>query len=123
MLHEASTAAASVSDALLAMMPEWMAMRMRVEGDSLLLDSVFPHTDMAPADNHANGVAAYAPASTVALFSGNDYGATLKKTFAIYRNEPGSADVFKQIDQAASVPQINVVLNWFEELKRRVPAK
>ena len=107
------SSAPPVSDALLAMMPEWMAMRMRVEGDSLLLDSVFPHTDMAPADNHANGVAAYAPASTVALFSGNDYGATLKKTFAIYRNEPGSADVFKGIDQAAGlIGGLDAAVGW-----------
>jgi hypothetical protein len=29
----------------------------------------------------------------------------------------------KETDQAPSLTQINVVLNWFEELKRRVPAK
>jgi hypothetical protein len=29
----------------------------------------------------------------------------------------------KQTDQTTSVTQINVVLNWFEELKRRVPTK
>jgi hypothetical protein len=28
----------------------------------------------------------------------------------------------KRTEQAASVTQINVVLNWFEELKRRVPS-
>jgi len=27
----------------------------------------------------------------------------------------------KEIEQARSAAQINVVLNWFEELKRRVP--
>jgi len=29
----------------------------------------------------------------------------------------------KQSEQSTSVMQINVVLNWFEELKRRVPTK
>ena len=28
----------------------------------------------------------------------------------------------KDVDQASAAAQINVVLNWFEELKRRVPA-
>ena len=28
----------------------------------------------------------------------------------------------KEIEQASSTAQINVVLNWFEELNRRVPA-
>ena len=30
--------------------------------------------------------------------------------------------MLKQIEQEQSATQINVVLNWFEELKRRVPA-
>jgi hypothetical protein len=29
----------------------------------------------------------------------------------------------KELPQATSPTQINVVLNWFEELKRRVPTK
>jgi len=29
----------------------------------------------------------------------------------------------KEADQNTAVAQINVVLNWFEELKRRVPAE
>ena len=31
--------------------------------------------------------------------------------------------MIKDSAQATSVTQINVVLNWFEELKRRVPTK
>jgi hypothetical protein len=31
--------------------------------------------------------------------------------------------MIKEIEQATSTAQINVVLNWFEELKRRVPTK
>ena len=102
-----------VSEAMLAMIPDWMAMRMRVEGDALLLDSVFPHLEAAAKDNHPNGVAAYAPPSTFALLSGNDYGETLKKTFAIYRNEPQFADTFKQIDQAAGlVGGLDAAVGW-----------
>jgi hypothetical protein len=31
--------------------------------------------------------------------------------------------MIKETEQAQSLTQINVVLNWFEELKRRVPTK
>jgi hypothetical protein len=99
------SSAPPVSDALLALVPEWVATRVRVEGDALQLDGVFPHVEGAPTatENRTNGVAAYAPPSTVALLSGNDYGATLKKSIALYRQDPALADVFKQIDQAAGL--------------------
>jgi hypothetical protein len=99
------SSAPPVSDALLALVPEWVATRVRVEGDALQLDGVFPHVEGAPTatENRTNGVAAYAPPSTIALLSGNDYGATLKKSFALYRQDPALADVFKQIDQAAGL--------------------
>jgi uncharacterized protein DUF3352 len=102
-ISKSMSSAPPVSDALLAMVPEWTAMRLRVEGDALLMDSVLPHMETGPNENHPNGVAAYAPPSTVALFSGNDYGAILKKMFAVYRNEPTFADGFKQLDQAAGL--------------------
>ena len=31
--------------------------------------------------------------------------------------------MIKGSEQATSITQINVVLNWFEELKKRVPTK
>jgi hypothetical protein len=103
-----------VSDALLAMVPEWMAVRLRVEGDALVLDSAAAHVEgLSLAQNHPNGVAGFAPPSTVALVSGNDYGATLKKLFAIYRAEPGTAETFKQIDQAAGlVGGLDAAVGW-----------
>jgi hypothetical protein len=49
----------------------------------------------------------------VALFSGNDYGDSLKKVFAIYRNEPTLADVFKQLDQAAGlIGGLDAAVGW-----------
>jgi uncharacterized protein DUF3352 len=104
-MSQTLSSAPPVSDALLALVPEWVATRVRVEGDALQLDGVFPHVEGAPTatENRTNGVAAYAPPSTVALLSGNDYGATLKKSFALYRQDPALADVFKQIDQAAGL--------------------
>jgi hypothetical protein len=104
-MSQSLSSAPPVSDALLALVPEWVATRVRVEGDSLQLDGVFPHVEGAPTatENRTNAVAAFAPPSTVALLSGNDYGATLKKSIALYRQDPALADVFKQIDQAAGL--------------------
>jgi hypothetical protein len=94
-----------LNEALLALVPDWAAFRLRVEGDALVMDSAMPHVDAAPgpADNRANGVAAYAPPSTIAFAAGNDYGATLTETIALYRKDPALADVFKSIDQAANL--------------------
>jgi uncharacterized protein DUF3352 len=112
-ISKSMSSAPPVSDALLAMVPEWTAMRLRVEGDALLMDSVLPHMETGPNENHPNGVAAYAPPSTVALFSGNDYGAILKKMFAVYRNEPTFADGFKQLDQAAGlIGGLDAAVGW-----------
>lgn len=97
------SSAPPMSDELLAMLPEWVAARLRVENDALVMDGVIPHSSLAASGNHANGVAAYAPASTLALFANNDYGAILKKTFEIYRKEPSTAQGFKQIDDAAGI--------------------
>jgi hypothetical protein len=102
---ESMTSAPPLNDALLALVPDWAAFRLRVEGDALVMDSAMPHVDAAPgpADNRANGVAAYAPPSTIAFAAGNDYGATLTETIALYRKDPALADVFKSIDQAANL--------------------
>ena len=113
-MSQSLASAPPVSDALLAMVPDWMAMRLRVEGDALLLDSATAHVEgLSPTENHPNGVAAYAPPATVAMMSGNDYGATLKKLFAIYRNEPTTADAFKQIDEAAGlIGGLDAAVGW-----------
>jgi hypothetical protein len=90
---------------MLALVPDWAAFRLRVEGDALLMDGVMPHVDAAPgpADNHTNGVAAYAPPSTIALSAGNDYGATILETLALYRQDPSMTEALKGLDQAAGI--------------------
>jgi hypothetical protein len=102
---EAMTSAPPLNDALLALVPDWAAFRLRVEGDALVMDSAMPHVDAAPgpSDNRANGVAAYAPPSTIGFAAGNDYGATLTETIALYRKDPALAGVFKSVDQAANL--------------------
>jgi len=114
-MSQSLASAPPFSNALLAMVPEWMAARLRVEGDALVMDSVLPHIEGAPvaSENRKNGVADYAPPSTVALVSGNDYGALLKQSFEIYRKEPGFAEGFKQLDEAAGlIGGLDAAVGW-----------
>jgi hypothetical protein len=93
-----------MSDALRKFIPDWTAMRLRVEADALVADAAFPHLAAMPGakEDRANGVAAYAPASTIALVAGNDVGRSVLDWIALYRQEPALADGFKQIDQVAN---------------------
>jgi hypothetical protein len=94
-----------LSDALVDLVPDWAAFRLRVESDALVMDSVTPHVEAAPgpADNRANAVAAFAPPSTIVFTAGNAYGATLTETIALYRKDPALTEAFKSIDQAAGM--------------------
>ena len=94
-----------ISDTVTALLPEWSAFRLRVEGDALVMDGAMPDVEAAPgpSENHANGVAAYAPPSTLALAAGNDLGATLTETIDLYRSDPALAEAFKDIDDTAAL--------------------
>ena len=66
-----------------------------------------------PDQNRANGVAAFAPPSTVALLAGNDLGRSLLDWIELYRSEPTLADAFAQIDQAAGMlGGLEALLSW-----------
>ena len=100
-----ASASPAISQALLDLIPDWTAATLRAEGDALVMDAVLPHKDGAPgpSDNRTGRVAAYAPPSTVALLSANDYGKTLLDTIALYRKEPQFAAGIKSIDDAAGI--------------------
>jgi hypothetical protein len=66
-----------------------------------------------PDQNRANGVAAFAPPSTVALLAGNEYGRSLLDWIELYRSEPALADAYAQIDQAAGMlGGLEALLSW-----------
>jgi hypothetical protein len=94
-----------LSGTLTALVPEWSAFRLRVEGDGLVMDGAMPDVEAAPgpSENHPNGVAAYAPPTTLAIAAGNDLGATLTETLALYRSDPAMAEAFKGIDESAAL--------------------
>lgn len=114
-MTESVASAPPVSDAMLALVPDWASFRLRVEGDALVMDGAMPNVPGAPGpdDNHANGVAAWAPPSTLMLAAGNDAGASALAAIALYRADPTNADVFKTIDQAAGiVGGLDAALGW-----------
>ena len=104
-LTESTASAPPINDAMIALVPEWAAFRLRVESDALVMDGVMPHVAAAPgpAENHTNGIAAYAPPSTIALSAGNDYGATIIETVALYRKNPSMTEALKSLDQAIGI--------------------
>src|SRR5689334_20488790 len=102
---------ATVSD----LIPGWAAARIRVEGDALRLDGVVQHKEGAPGpdENRTNGVAGFAPPSTIALVAGNDYGATLKEAAELYEKDPALKEIYDQINQAAGVlGGIDALVGW-----------
>jgi hypothetical protein len=103
---EAAGASASpIPEAFLAIVPDWVAGRLRVEGDAVRVDAINPHEDAAPGpnDNHANGVAGFAPPTSVALVAGNDVGATITEWIELLEQEPSLAEAYQQIEQAVGM--------------------
>jgi uncharacterized protein DUF3352 len=121
-LYDAATemagSAASVPplpDTISAVLPDWTAMRLRVEGDALRLDAVSQHKAAMPGpdQNDANGVAGFAPPSTIALVAGNDLGTTLQEWVELYRDDPALKDTFAQLDQAAGMlGGVDALVGW-----------
>ena len=114
-LNGSLASAPPLTDRISALLPDWVAMRMRVEGDALQLDGVTQHKDGTPGpdENRANGVAAFAPPSTVALVAGNEFGKSLLEWVDLYREEPALAESFAQIDQAAAMlGGLDALLGW-----------
>ncbi len=99
-LLEGIESAPPFSDQMAAFIPDWTAFRVRVEGDALEFDGTTAPVEGAPGPDtdHANGVAAWAPPSTIALGAGNDVGATVAETLEWYKTQPGMSDITEQIE-------------------------
>jgi hypothetical protein len=101
----AGAAASPIPEAFLAIVPDWVAGRLRVEGDAIRVDAINPHEDAAPGpnENHANGVADFAPPTSVAVVAGNDVGATITEWIELLEQEPSLADAYQQIEGAVGM--------------------
>jgi len=115
MQGEAGIPGIGMSEALLQLVPDWAALRLRFEGDALVVSGVAPHVDAVPGprENRRSSVAEHLPPSTIALFEANDYGRTLVDSLELYRKEPSLAPYLPQIDQAfALVGGAPAALGW-----------
>jgi hypothetical protein len=104
-----------MSESMLALIPDWGAFRLRVEGDALVMDAASPHNaaGLGPDSNHANGVAEWAPPATIALSASNEYGATLLEMIELYRTDPTLGEAFESLEQGAGMlGGIDAVIGW-----------
>lgn len=114
-MTESAASAPPVSDAMLALVPDWSAFSLRVESDALVMDSTTPHVAAAPGPdgNAPNGVADWAPPSTIVLAAGNDAGPTILEAVAHYRTDPAIGEAIKGIDQAAGmIGGLDAAIGW-----------
>jgi hypothetical protein len=66
-----------------------------------------------PSENRANAVAGHAPPSTIVLAAGNDAGASILETIALYRKDPSLAEIFTGVDQAVGmIGGLDASLGW-----------
>ncbi|CAN5446411.1 hypothetical protein BH20CHL7_BH20CHL7_16910 [soil metagenome] len=114
-LGESMASAPPINDAMLALVPEWSAFRLRVEGDGLVMDGVMPDVAGAPGPNtnRANALSGWAPNSTIVLATGNEAGATFLDSIALMRQQPDLAEVFQTVDGAVGIlGGMDAVLGW-----------
>ncbi|MEX1173798.1 MAG: DUF3352 domain-containing protein [Chloroflexota bacterium] len=114
-LGESMASTPPVNDAMLALVPDWSAFRLRVQGDGLVMDGVMPDVAGAPGPdtNRANALSGWAPASTIVLATGNEAGATFLDSIALMRQQPDLAEVFQGVDGAVGIlGGMDAVLGW-----------
>lgn len=114
-MGESSGAVPPMTDKMLAFVPEWVGFRLRVEADALVMDTASPHTDgmPGPTTNHANGVAAFAPATTLVMGAGNDVGATVAQWIDLLGEEPAMTDSMIQFEQALGlIGGVDGAIGW-----------
>jgi hypothetical protein len=103
-----------LSDTLVALYPDWVGMRARVEPDGLVFDVVTPHVD-SPAlrANAPTALADRIPAAAVVVVEGHAVGQSIKEAIDLYRDMPGTAEVFTEFDQAAGIlGGVDGLLGW-----------
>ena len=113
----AGASAAAALDAVSSFLPDWVEWTTRAESDALVSEIAMPHNAGLPAPaNAATTLAAHVPASTIAFFDANDYGATIQKTIDLYRSVPADAAAFAQLDQAVNrLGGYQKLLGWIGE--------
>lgn len=89
-------------DAYKALVPDWMVFRLQARGDAIAMEAAMPHVESAlKLTNRAGELAPHLPPSTMVLFDTHGLGDSVLQTLDLYRKNAGTAEAFKQIDQAA----------------------
>ena len=106
------------TDDMTDLVPGWVSMRGRVEGDGLVLDTAapLPAERLVEQQNRASSLAGRLPASTIVFAAGQDIGATVLATIEMYRSDPACAEAFESIDAAVGfLGGFDDVLGWMGE--------
>lgn len=101
-------------------LPAWFAGQVRAEDDALVLTGVSPVPDAFPAPpgpDHASALAERIPGSAIAAFEGHDIGATIKSTLDTLADDPATAEVAKQIEDATTtIGGLDGLTGWIGDL-------
>ena len=99
------------------LLPPWMAMSLRAEGDAIGLDIATPHiSGIDVGDNRPSEILPHLPASTIFVADGHDLAAGWKKVIDLYRTTPGFDDAVKQLDTAFNmVGGFDKAIGWIHD--------
>jgi hypothetical protein len=92
------------TDLYAGLIPDWIGMALRFEGDGLITELIAPTATGAPAvgETRASAVAEHVPANAIALTITNDYGKTIVSMLDAYRENPTLKSTIETLDKAMS---------------------
>ena len=99
-----ATVGKGIASVYAKLLPPWSAAAEYARDGRLVIETAQPHVDALGApDNHADAIAAMAPADTVLLVSGHGVGARMLLVKAMFDAEPSLKDALGQLDDALGV--------------------
>jgi hypothetical protein len=105
---------AAIPSAMRDLLPAWIALSLRSEGDALAVEAAVPHitvTDVG--DNRPSQILPHLPPSTILVADGRDLAATWKKVLEAYRQTPGLDEPLRQLDTALNtVGGFDKAIGW-----------
>jgi hypothetical protein len=105
---------AAIPTALRDLLPAWIALSLRSEGDALAVEAAVPHITLTDVgDNRPSQILPHLPASTILVADGRDLAANWKKILEVYRQVPGFDEPLRQLDTALNtVGGFDKAIGW-----------
>ncbi len=97
------------------LVPAWMAGRLRLEGDALVMSTVAPKpaTVYGPQENARSVLATRVPASTITFLETRQLGQSILDMIELYRNDPACEEAFREIEPSLGmVGGLDHLLGW-----------